>query len=317
MEIDLRSKVVSFIIEKGLLQKRSSILLSMSAGKDSMALYDIIRFISRDWDLSVSVFHLNHCLRGKDSDADEVFLKDLCVRDGIPFFSERHDFTLESAGSFEERARNERYTRMRRLINEHNFNAVLTAHTKSDSVETVMMRMVTGTHIHGLTGIPVVRDCFIRPLLCATSEEVYTYLKSSGLSWREDLSNEDQTYSRNFIRHTVIPLMTSRFPRTVVSLFDLSSAAAGNERLLLKLAASAGIKAYKSSGEIRYGNNPLLQDYDIFCYCFADILYGLGSFVSGEKLSEAFKRFHSAKGKTILVVKMLRKRMRFVTALKP
>ncbi len=207
-------KILTFIQNRRLLVPGDRTLLSVSAGKDSMAMTDILYRIKNELGFSIALFHLNHRTRGRESDEDEYFLGALAEKKGIRLFTERHDFSVHgvSGGSFEDEAREIRYEMLHRIAEREGYTKIATAHTKTDAVETILMRLFTGTGIHGLTGIPATRGIIIRPLLPIDSGEIMNYLEDAGIPWREDSSNSDTTYTRNYIRHRVVPAIKERFP---------------------------------------------------------------------------------------------------------
>ncbi|HNX58944.1 MAG TPA: tRNA lysidine(34) synthetase TilS, partial [Spirochaetota bacterium] len=230
------------------------ILLSMSAGKDSVAMFHLMREISDEMNLTIGVFHLNHGTRGEDSEADAIFVRDLCAGYGYMFHSCRDSFN-PTEPSFEKRARERRYELLHEIAGKEKYDRIMTAHTKSDQAETVLMRLFTGTHISGLCAIPETRGKIVRPLLNCSSEEIVAYLKRNGFEWREDRSNEDTGYARNFIRHRVLPLIESRFPRSRDTIPDISDAAKENAALIEEMAEMCGMKFKNdnSSTQIDFG----------------------------------------------------------------
>lgn len=274
------------------------ILLCLSAGKDSMALFHMMNSIKTEKRFRLGVFHLNHCMRGKESDDDERFLAEICGANGIPFYPFRHQFV--DTASFEEKAREKRYELSEQVRLSEGFDIIATAHTKNDTAETVLMRLFTGTHIRGLEGIPSSRGLIIRPMLWASSAEVYAFLKDNNLMWREDSSNNDDSYIRNFIRHRLIPLVETKFPQAVASVAECSAAALESRHLIEALLKHAGIewRQHDRVSEITY--HPLLQEDAVFNYIMAEMLRRSGQFVSGEKLSEMRKRFLSDKNRIVL-----------------
>jgi tRNA(Ile)-lysidine synthase len=284
---------IDFIEKESLIEKGDRILLSLSAGKDSMALFHVIKHIADNKTCEFAVFHLNHGMRGKESDADEEFLRTLCSQAGIEYFHEKAEF--KETASFEERARNIRYNLLKQTAENNSFNKIATAHTLSDSIETVIMRIATGTHIRGLEGIPIKRESIIRPLLWATSEQVYDFLNRNNIVWREDASNQDTRYSRNYIRHTIIPKIKTVFPRVDQCISDLSSAARNNQKTIHTLMKHAGLEIQYSESFVKLNNHSLLLDENVFSVVVSDILNYFSLYCSVKKISEIRKRFLSNK----------------------
>lgn len=183
------------------------VLCACSGGADSVALLHMLCAMPN---LRVSCAHFNHRLRGGESDRDEAFVKTLCERLEVPFFSDSADvaaFAATQGMGTEEAARSLRYRFLERVAEEQNCNKIATAHNADDNAETVLMNLVRGSGGKGLCGIPPVRGNIIRPLLCLTRAEIEAYLSENGLSHVEDSSNESDAYTRNRIRHHVLPLL--------------------------------------------------------------------------------------------------------------
>ena len=283
-----------FISRNGLVLRGDAVLLSLSAGKDSMALYHIMRVLAPQLGVTLAVFHLNHGVRGAESDADEAFLKELCARDNIPAVFRRHDFSQQSA-AFEERARDVRYGLIEKAMKELGCTFAATAHTASDQAETVLMRACTGTHIRGLEGIPPKRGNIIRPLLFASSEDIYAYLNAEKIAWREDESNADTGYARNFLRHEILPKLSERFENASRNIAAISDAAAESRRMTLFLLSELGMKIEHKNKESSLQITAQLDSREVFGFCIAELVAAVGGYLSRERIDEAFRRFHSEK----------------------
>lgn len=197
---------LTYINEQKLFQPKEKILLTVSGGKDSVAMFDL--FCNAK--LSFAVAHCNFQLRGKDSDEDAIFVENLCKNAGIEFYSKIFDtkvFAKENNISIEMAARELRYEWFELLRNEHDFAYIATAHHLNDSIETVLLNLTKGTGIGGLKGILPKKGFIIRPLLFASRQEVDVYVAQKQLSWREDISNASNEYQRNLIRNEVVPLL--------------------------------------------------------------------------------------------------------------
>ncbi len=220
-------RIRDFIDRHGLIGKGQRLLLSLSAGKDSMFLLQAIDLLREEIGIQAGIFHLNHMMRGDESDRDEAFLRDLGRIHAMETHITRHDFFSERARghSFEEEARNVRYRMLNEIAGSCGYSLIATAHTRDDQIETVLMRIFTGTGIYGLQGIPPRRGNIVRPLLPVSSEEIYAYLKTHGIEWREDSTNADVSYSRNYIRHELMPRVRIKFPMAGDALLSLSQIA--------------------------------------------------------------------------------------------
>ncbi|HOO72722.1 MAG TPA: tRNA lysidine(34) synthetase TilS [Spirochaetota bacterium] len=230
----LITTTLDYIERHALISRGDRIILSLSAGKDSMALLHVLLALRERLGVDLGIFHVNHLMRGEESDADEEFLKETAARLDIPCFMDRYDFKRNRAAglSFEEQAREKRYALMKELMEREGYTRAAMGHSRNDNIETILMRIFTGTGVYGLRGIRPERDEIIRPLLHCGSDEIYAFLRDENIPWREDRSNSRNEYSRNFIRNEIIPQIRERFPMLFTSIENLSEIAVGYESLL-------------------------------------------------------------------------------------
>lgn len=196
------------IKNNSMLKAGDRVAVGVSGGADSVALLVLLHSISDVMGLELVVCHLNHCLRGEESLGDADFVRELAERLGLEFRLCTFDAAKEARRSgvgMEEYARGRRYAFFHQCAGEA--GRIATAHTLSDAVETVVFNMVRGTGVKGLCGIPRVRGSIIRPLRDCTREQVESYLAQAGQPYRTDSSNNTDQYSRNYIRHNIIPAM--------------------------------------------------------------------------------------------------------------
>ncbi len=219
-----------------MLQKGANVTVGLSGGADSVCLLLLLLEISKEYDLEIDAFHLNHLLREEESFRDERFVIALCERLGVPLTVERADIAgeaLKRGESIELCARNIRYERMRA----HAKGLVALAHTASDNLETVIYNIARGGGVKGLAGIPPVRDIYIRPLIECTRSEVEEYLCSHGETYVTDSSNLSDDYSRNFIRHNIVPALKELNPSVEQTVLVNSAAAREDAQFLDSVAA--------------------------------------------------------------------------------
>lgn len=196
------------------------VLVALSGGADSVALLMALNEISDEYNINLSAIHINHNLRGEESLRDEQFCKELCNSLNIPLVVESVDvngISLETGDSIELCARKLRYE----LFSKHAKGIIATAHTASDNAETMIYNLCRGSAISGIAGIPPVRDNIIRPLIDCTRDDIISYLDSINQSFVNDSSNDLDDYTRNRIRHNIIPRLLEINP----SFFDASSRA--------------------------------------------------------------------------------------------
>lgn len=205
--------------------------LAVSGGADSVALLRaMVELNARKESLGVvlGVAHVHHGLRGEEADGDEAFVRGLCQELAVPLTVFRVDTAERQADAgegIEEAARALRYERLWSLLAEGKADVVATAHTRDDQAETVMMKLLRGAWTEGLGGIspmlraspgtrgqPAAPGRIVRPLLEVRRAELETYLKALGQAWREDASNADARFTRNRVRHELMPVLRSYNP---------------------------------------------------------------------------------------------------------
>jgi tRNA(Ile)-lysidine synthase len=204
--------------------------VAVSGGADSVCLLYVLRDLASRWDLRFRVLHLNHRLRGKDSDADADFVRAVAAEFGFPF--DLREANLSQAdGNLEEAAREARLAFFGDEIAAGRVNRVATGHTRSDQAETVLFRFLRGAGTAGLAGIrPVTRTGLVRPLIAVDRAHVEEFLKERGVTWREDGTNRDLRFARNRIRHELLPGLSRDWnPSIVPALAHLADWALGEE----------------------------------------------------------------------------------------
>ncbi len=216
----------------------TEITVALSGGADSVALLLCLLELKDDLNINISAAHLNHCLRGGESDRDEQFVRDLCKNLNVPLTVEKADVKGEAdktGESIELCARRVRYSFLERV----SAGLIATAHTANDNIETVLFNMSRGTGISGLCGIPPVRDNIIRPLILATREQVEAYCAEKGISFCVDSTNRDESYTRNFIRHSVVPKLSEVNSSVVENVANMSDSLRNDEDFLRKTTKEA------------------------------------------------------------------------------
>lgn len=208
-----------------------SVTVALSGGADSVALLVALIQLKSEYGLSVSAAHLNHSLRGAESDGDMEFVKRLCEKLDVPLIVETADIKSEaisSKESIELAARRVRYDFLERVSP----GLIATAHTANDNLETVLYNMSRGTSLHGLCGIPAVRGRIVRPLIFATRTEVEAFLLEKGLTFRMDSSNLSDVYSRNKLRLKAVPTLLEVNSAAVENVSRLSETLKADEEFL-------------------------------------------------------------------------------------
>ncbi len=192
-----------------------NILAAVSGGGDSMALLWVLKTFLGN---SVYAAHLNHCIRGAESDGDEEFVKKTALRWGLNFHSVRIDVPGSVFGgeSLEAAARRIRYGFLENKARELEAWGIALGHNRDDVAETVLFNLLRGTGVRGSIGIPERRGLFFRPLLYMRGKYLRDMLKCRGLAWREDRTNSDNQYTRNFIRNVLFPLIEEKINKGAI-----------------------------------------------------------------------------------------------------
>ena len=232
------------------LRPENTVVVALSGGADSVCL------CHRLWSLpgrsfSLLAAHLNHGLRGEESDGDEAFVRALCENWGIPLRVKRllpGQLAAQKGRSLEEAGRQARYAWFEGLLEEDANRVLVTAHTASDQGETVLFFMSRGSSLKGLGGIPFRRGRIYRPLLDVTGAAVRDYCARQGLAYREDSSNRSLDYTRNQLRSQVMPVLRRINPKADSALARLARDCREDEDCLTGLARQALESARQGEG---------------------------------------------------------------------
>ena len=223
-------------MDETLLKPALRLAVGVSGGADSVALLRALKERNGPLGLVLHAAHLHHGLRGEEADADLAFVSVLAAELSLPFHETRVDTAAEAEArseTIEEAARRLRYGWFRQLMASGEVEAVATAHTRDDQAETVLAKFLRGAWTEGLSGIhPAVEfpeGRILRPLLAATRAEVEAYLSALGQGWREDSSNRHLTFTRNRIRHELLPLLEGWNPRLREHLAQMAALARDEE----------------------------------------------------------------------------------------
>ena len=228
----MTERVKNTITAHSMLGKGDTVFAGLSGGADSVCLLLVLEELRCELGFELRAVHVNHCLRGEESDSDSRFCTELCGRLNIPLETFRvnvTEFARESRRSTEEAARILRYQCFEKAAAGCASAKTATAHNKGDNTETVLFNLTRGTGIKGLSGIPYVRGNIIRPLLDVTREEIEAYLSRKGQTFVTDSTNLTDDYSRNKLRHNVIPMLMQINSNVHEAVTRLSASAAEDE----------------------------------------------------------------------------------------
>jgi tRNA(Ile)-lysidine synthase len=203
-------KVLRFIKENNLLSLEDKILVALSGGPDSVFLLHFLNKYKKKFKIEIGAVHINHRLRGKDSERDELFCKAICDELSVPFYFLRKDiksYSKKNKISLEVAGRKIRYDFFEKISKENKYDKIATAHNADDNAETVLLNLIKGTGLKGISGIPLRRNNIVRPILTLTKKEILNYLDENQFEYRIDESNLSNEFERNFLRNEVIPLI--------------------------------------------------------------------------------------------------------------
>ncbi|MEL6926540.1 MAG: tRNA lysidine(34) synthetase TilS, partial [Bacteroidota bacterium] len=247
--ISLLNRFLNNLQSTQLFNRDDRILVATSGGIDSMVLCELCRQARLD----IGLAHCNFQLRGAAADADAALVAAFAKSNDLPYFEIKFDTTriaAERRQSIQLVARDLRYEWLEEIRSTQQYNYIATAHHLNDSVETVLYNLTKGTGIRGLHGIPAKNGYLIRPLLFAERQDIVQFQQQHQVPYREDESNESTKYSRNKIRHDVIPELTSLNPAFVKTMEGFIGRMQDMESLLEDYLAKAKASCWQQKGEL-------------------------------------------------------------------
>lgn len=194
-------------LQNAALPQDATVILGVSGGRDSMALCHALT--QQRPDLTIIAAHVDHQLR-PDSADDAEFVKGMMSRWGVGF--ELYKPRAATSGNLEAWGRDKRYEFFEKLRKKHKAALVLTAHHQGDDIETLLMNLLRGTRVKGLSGMRLQRDHLVRPLLFTPRADINLYIETHEIPFREDPSNQDEQFTRNFLRNKVVPVLSHVYP---------------------------------------------------------------------------------------------------------
>jgi len=207
---NLIKKIQNFSHKNDLWARGNKIVVGVSGGADSVCLFHILLFLAKKYDLSLHIAHINYGLRGKDSENDEMFVRKLAETNNISLSVLQTEKPRNKA-NLENRLRQIRYDFFEKVRSELKFDIVAVAHNQDDQAETVLMRLIRGSGLEGLSSIKAKNNKIIRPLLETSRKEIIAYLKAKGLKFRVDKTNLQPIFTRNKVRLNLIPYLEKNF----------------------------------------------------------------------------------------------------------
>lgn len=230
--------IAQFIDNNQLIKYGSSVCACLSGGADSVAMLCVLHRLTERFQFNLSAIHINHKIRGAEADRDMEFCRRLCDRLGVDFTAVCVDVPAlckTSGKSLEETARDARYDAFQKHASNSSIDLFSTAHTASDNAETVLMNLIRGTTVAGLSGIPVKRGMYIRPLLNVYRADVEAFLQSIGQDYVTDSTNSVNDCTRNIIRNEIMPVLRGINSSADLAINRLSVNAADIDKLILSV----------------------------------------------------------------------------------
>jgi len=207
------------------------LLVAISGGIDSIVLTDLLHQLN----FSISLAHCNFSLRGKESNKDEQFVKDLGEKLNFSTFTIKFDtekYATENGISTQMAARDLRYNWFEKICKKNDIDYIITAHQKDDVIETFLINLTRGTGLDGLTGIPEINGNIVRPMLPFDRNDILIYATKNKLQWREDKSNSSIKYVRNKIRHKIVPVLKELNPSLLDSFQNTLENLKGSQQIV-------------------------------------------------------------------------------------
>ena len=262
---NIKNKVFDFIEKHNMLDSTvETVYVATSGGADSMALLAFMHEYEIKFGIRVRAVHVNHGIRDITADRDENFVKSYCEQNNIPFisFNARKEGIVIPENASEDWARQLRYNYFSELVTGPEIK-IATAHTLSDQAETVILRLSRGCGLNGMTGIPPVRESFLRPFLCLTRAEIEQLVEFYGTGNITDESNLTDDYARNKIRHHVVPVMKAINPEAEVAVGKICNRIENAYKYIRKV-AEAELKKY-SKNEFMCETKGFVDNDEVIC----------------------------------------------------
>ena len=233
------SVIRKFGMEK---QIYDGVLVGLSGGADSvLLLHFLLEYRRNNSEFKIVAVHINHMIRGDEAYRDQQFAKELCASLDVEFISREVNIPIlasQKGIGLEECARDERYSIFNEIISgRKDLSTIAVAHNSTDNAETVVFNMLRGTGARGVCGIPPVRDNVIRPLISVPKSDIVSLLNECGISYVTDSTNLSSDYTRNYIRHEILPMFSRLSPSPEDSIYKMSANLRADDAYLCSVAA--------------------------------------------------------------------------------
>jgi tRNA(Ile)-lysidine synthase len=248
---------LNYIQKNNLFNRENRLLLAVSGGIDSMVMTHLFLKLGTN----TGIAHCNFCLRGIESDKDEELVRKFSDENRIPFYSIRFktkEYAVSKRISVQMAARELRYKWFEKIREENNFDFIAVAHNLNDNIETMLINLTRGTGLTGLTGIRPVSKKIIRPLLFASRRKIEKYCSYHQIAFREDKTNAETRYTRNKIRHMVVPVLKEINPSIEETLNETAERLAGIDEFV-----SGHIEGIRTQTSVVKGNTTVFDVYEL------------------------------------------------------
>ena len=278
----MRDKILQTIKENNLIKKGEKIILGISGGPDSVCLFNILYDLKKELNIELVLAHVNYNYRGQDSILDEKFVRKLSKKFKIKLYckkikpeeyknkknvlelNSRYRELSSCAKNLEEYFREIRYEFFNKVLKSEKASKIAVAHNKDDQTETIIMHFMRGSGLQGLSGMKMKKNKIIRPLLNINKIDILAYLKQSKIKYREDRTNKDLKFTRNKIRHQLIPYLEREFnPNLRNTLSSNSKVIRDDQNMLLGITENIFKNWVKEAGGEHKINLKKFKDFDL------------------------------------------------------
>jgi len=240
---NMENKIEYAIFAHGMDKAYGRVIVGFSGGADSSLLLHYFAGKAKE----VVCVHVNHMIRGEEADRDQQFCQSVCEKYGVELVVHKVDIPAlakKLGKGIEETARDERYRVFERELQARGFDAILTAHNADDNVESIIFNLARGTGLNGLCGIKPVNGSILRPLIYLSKDEIFSLCGENNIEYVTDSTNTDTDYTRNYIRHKVVPVIKELNPELVNGVSRMSESLICDEEFILSQ-AKAFMSEYK------------------------------------------------------------------------
>ncbi len=259
----MQKKVLTFMEQHHMAEEGEGILAAVSGGADSICLLMVLSELQKEKKYRLFVVHVEHGIRGKDSREDAEFVENFCRKHKIPckvYHCKADIYAREHKMTVEEGARVLRYQYFEEASREFKIDKIAVAHNQNDCAETMLFHLARGTGLKGLCGIPPVRENIIRPLLCIERREIEGYLKEQEQKYCIDKTNQELEYTRNRIRHQVLPVLSQINSQAISHMNQTAAMAVELEELLGELTEEAKKKYIRKDSGVVHIPEGILEE---------------------------------------------------------